>query len=78
MEMNHDMLDDYLDQEVTVYFNTSQLADNTAHGKLYDYSATGILLELDDQTLAFIPYTAVKMVQMAEQSTWWQRFMASS
>ncbi|MGD8190148.1 hypothetical protein ACQCN2_09210 [Brevibacillus ginsengisoli] len=71
--MNRDVLEDYLDHQLLVYFQDNQKTPPYEEGVLKDFSPSGILLEADDGALLFIPFASIEMLQIQPKISWWQK-----
>ncbi len=76
--MPDDLLDEYLDRPVVVRFTPAASPNGKTEGVLRDYSPAGLLLEQEDDTLVFIPYAAIRMVEMKPRPSFWQRLTGIS
>ncbi|MFM1650695.1 hypothetical protein ACI7RC_01185 [Brevibacillus sp. B_LB10_24] len=79
--MEADVLDEYLDRRIVIRFAPSPAspgASQEEEGLLRDYGASGLLIERDDLTLAFVPFTAIQLVEIKPQPTWWQRLTGTT
>ncbi|MGG1661499.1 hypothetical protein [Brevibacillus sp. NRS-1366] len=79
--MDDGMLEDYLNRSVRVHFAPAMTGPGLspyAEGKLYDYSPNGILLEERDGSLDYIPFAAVRLIQIRPKPGIWERLTGSS
>lgn len=79
--MNEGMLEDYLDRDVRVHFAPHDDFAGTSsfeEGRLYDYSEDGILLEMTDGSLAYIPISSIRMVTIKPKQGFWARLTRPS
>ncbi len=71
--MNREVLDDYLDRSIMVFFHDDQKIPPCEEGILQDFSSSGILLEREDEALLFIPFSSIRMLQIKPKPTLWQK-----
>lgn len=79
--MDDAMLEEYLDRSVRIHFAPDMIGQGlSAHidGKLYDYSPNGILLEERDGSLNYVPFSAVRLVQIKPKPGLWERLTGSA
>ncbi|USG67716.1 hypothetical protein NDK47_10730 [Brevibacillus ruminantium] len=79
--MQTGILEEYLDRDIRVHYAPSMLASgypDFEEGRLYDYSDEGILLELPDKALAYIPRTSIRMVMIKPKLGFWAALTRSS
>lgn len=76
--MNREVLDNYLERQLLVYFQHNQKTPPYEEGVLKDFSSSGILLEAEDKALLFIPFTSIEMLQIQPKSSWWQKLIGSN
>jgi hypothetical protein len=70
------LLEAYLNRKVRIHFAPDMLGAGLspyAEGKLYDFSANGVLLEKSDRSLDYIPFTSIRMVQIRPKAGLWER-----
>jgi hypothetical protein len=78
--MNDDLLDTYLDRDVTVFFTPAMVSASTPayeEGRLHTYSSSGILLEQEKGNMLFIPAGAIRMVEIKPKPTFWEKLTGS-
>lgn len=73
--MDDDLLEEYVNRDVLVYFIpiSAAAAPITENGRLHMYSASGIVLEQEGHTLAYIPMSAIRMIHIKPEPTFWER-----
>lgn len=74
------LLEQYLDRPVRVHFAPEMTGPGLApfvEGKLFDYNDNAIMLEEKDGSLAYIPVSAVRMVQIKPRTGLWERLIGS-
>lgn len=72
--MNREALEDYIDRPITVHFmERHKNYPAEKEGVLQDITAYGILLDEDHDTLLFIPYSSIRMVEIKPKPTLWQK-----
>lgn len=79
--MDDGILEEYLDRYVRIHFAPGMIGQGLsayAEGKLYDYSPNGILIEERDGSLDYIPFSAVRLVQIKPKPGLWERLTGSS
>ena len=75
--MEHDLLDEYLDNSIIVHFVAETSGSSaTEKGILYDYDASGILLK--QYHLCFIPFSSIRKIEIKARPTLWQRITGVS
>ncbi|HBZ80427.1 MULTISPECIES: hypothetical protein [Brevibacillus] len=78
--MDDNLLEEYLDRPVRIHFSPDKVGPGLASyvdGKLYDYSVNGILIEERDGSLDYIPFSAVRLVQIKPKASLWERLTGS-
>jgi hypothetical protein len=79
--MEDDLLEEFLHRDVRVQFAPGMIGTGMPpheEGILYDYSASGILLEQQDGSLVYIPYSSLRLVQIKPKPTLWQRLTGTT
>lgn len=76
--MNGEVLADYLDHPLEIYFQDNSKTPPYEEGVLKKFSSSGILIEADDGALLFIPFSSIQMLHFQPKLTWWQRAFSSS
>lgn len=75
-----EMLEQYLDRLVRIHFAPGMIGPGLSpyvEGKLFDYNGDGIMVEEKDGSLAYIPFSAVRMVQIKPRAGLWERLTGS-
>lgn len=81
LAMDDGILEDYLDRTVRIHFAPSLNGPGLSpyvQGKLQDYSPNGILLEESNGSLAYIPFSSVRLVQIKPKPGLWERLTGSN
>lgn len=74
--MDDGIMEEYLDRLVRIHFAPDMIGPGLpayAEGKLFDYSPNGILIEEKDGSLDYIPFSAVRLVQIKPKASLWDR-----
>jgi hypothetical protein len=70
------LLEAYLNRKVRIHFTPGMIGAGLSpyeEGKLFDYSANGVLLEKRDGSLDYVPFTSIRLVQIRPKAGLWER-----
>ena len=80
MSNDEAILENYLDRMVRIHFAPGMVGPGFSpcvEGKFHDYHRDGILVEEKDGSLAYIPLSAIRMVQIKPRAGLWERLTGS-
>ncbi|MCM3079842.1 MULTISPECIES: hypothetical protein [Brevibacillus] len=74
--MDDALLEDYLNRKVRIHFAPDMIGAGLSpyeEGKLYDYSSNGVLLEKNDGSIDYVPFSSIRLVQIRPKAGLWER-----